>query len=171
LDAFGHTFGRDVRVLSTRGVNGIDGTLSSALGVCAASGRPTVLLSGDLAFLHDLNGLLIAKRYQLPLTVVVVNNDGGGIFSFLPIAQFPDHFEELFGTPHGVDLSHAAALFGAGYMAPRSPRELVRALGASVGQGFSIVAVRVDRQSNPAEHQSLYGQVQAALGGRPWRES
>jgi 2-succinyl-5-enolpyruvyl-6-hydroxy-3-cyclohexene-1-carboxylate synthase len=169
LDAFALPRRWGGRVLSNRGLNGIDGTLSTSVGVAATSGRPTVVLTGDLAFLHDLNGLLIARRHDLSLTVVLVNNDGGGIFSFLPVAQVERHFEELFGTPHGMDFAHAAALFGARYVDVRSPKELRAALGQHVGTGLSILDVRVDRHMNPKNHQALYAQVQKALEELPWR--
>lgn len=168
VDAFGGPASPTLKVFSNRGINGIDGTLSSALGVAASSGQPTVVLTGDLAFLHDLNGLLIARRHHIPLTVVVVNNDGGGIFSFLPVAQATPHFEELFGTPHGTDFSHAAALFGARYAEPRSTKELKAALHEHVGKGLSVLNVRVDRHANPLEHQKLYARALAALGELPW---
>jgi 2-succinyl-5-enolpyruvyl-6-hydroxy-3-cyclohexene-1-carboxylate synthase len=164
VDAFAPASGRSVRVFSNRGINGIDGTLSSALGVAATSAaHPTVVLSGDLAFLHDLNGLLIGKRHGLRLTVVVVNNDGGGIFSFLPIAK-ARHFEELFATPHGVDFQHAAALVGATYVQPRSPKELQAALHKHIGpDGISILDVKVDRHASPSQHQAVAEAVQNAL--------
>src|SRR5947209_8061675 len=81
-----------------------------ALGAAAATEQPTALLLGDLALLHDLSGLVAARRLRIPLFVVVVNNDGGGIFNFLPVAQATPHFEELFATPHGLDFRHAADL-------------------------------------------------------------
>jgi 2-succinyl-5-enolpyruvyl-6-hydroxy-3-cyclohexene-1-carboxylate synthase len=168
LDAFGTSSARLARVLSNRGVNGIDGTLSSAIGVAAASKRPTVALVGDLAFLHDLNGLLIARRHDIPLTVVVVNNDGGGIFSFLPVAKIEQHFEELFGTPHGLNLAHAAALFDAAYVEPRSSKELRAALTQHVGRGLCIVNARVDRHESPVEHQALYAKAHQALEELSW---
>ena len=163
VDAFAPACPQELRVFSNRGVNGIDGTLSSALGASVAAGRPTVLLTGDLAFLHDLNGLLIAKRYRLPLTIVVVNNDGGGIFSFLPVAQLGAPFEELFATPHGLNLKHAAALFEARYLSPSSPKALGDALHQCVGEGLSILDVHVDRHANPVEHQALYAQLAQAF--------
>src|SRR5204862_4354626 len=100
------------RVLANRGANGIDGTVSSAYGV-AATGRPTVLLIGDVALVHDLGGLLAGPRLGLPLAIVLLNNDGGGIFHFLPIAGETDVCEEHVATPHGLDFARAANLFAA----------------------------------------------------------
>ena len=104
---------RAIRPLANRGANGIDGVVSSALGAAAAGAR-VVLVIGDLALLHDLSGLVAARLHDLEATIVVINNDGGGIFSFLPQATaampgagLPGHFEELFGTPHGIDLGPA----------------------------------------------------------------
>lgn len=167
VDAFAPA-GASVRVLANRGVNGIDGITSSALGVAAASGKPVVALVGDLAFLHDLGGLLTAARHRIPLTVVVVQNDGGGIFSFLPIAQFPEHFERLFGTPHGLSFEHAAGLFGARYSAPRTAGELRSALRSGLEGGLNLIEVKVDRQANVREHQQLFARLAGALGEGPW---
>ena len=100
-----------------RGANGIDGTLSTALGVAHATRRPTVLYTGDLALLHDQNGFLAAK--ELPagasLTIVLINNDGSGIFEHLPMAKFDPPFERYFATPQGVDFAKLADLHGAEY--------------------------------------------------------
>ena len=114
------------RVLSNRGANGIDGTVSSAFGAAAAGDGPVVLLIGDVALAHDIGGLLAASRLGLALTIVLLNNDGGGIFHFLPVAGETDAFEEHVATPHGLDFARAAALYGlrlppAGH-AGRAPR-------------------------------------------------
>lgn len=156
VDAFGPLRTAQLRVVANRGVNGIDGALSTALGVAAASGAPTVALMGDLAFLHDLGALVQARRTGLPLTVVVVNNDGGGIFSFLPIARTTPHFEALFGTPHGVDLSGAAVLAGGRHLRVDTPSALAAALGELPAAGLQIIEARVlDRATNVEFHHAL----------------
>jgi 2-succinyl-5-enolpyruvyl-6-hydroxy-3-cyclohexene-1-carboxylate synthase len=168
VDAFAPGSATPLRVLSNRGANGIDGIISSALGVAAVSERPTVLLIGDVAFLHDVGGLLTASRHKLSLTVVVVNNDGGGIFSFLPIAKTTEHFEPLFGTPHGVDFSHAAALYGASLHRPDSPQALRASVKAGIEGGLHLVEVRTDRNDNVEQHRQLFARMAAALGEGPW---
>jgi len=160
--------GGAVRVLANRGANGIDGVTSTALGAAIALAQPTVLLTGDLAFLHDLSGLLTAARHRLSLVVVVVNNDGGGIFSFLPIASSTEHFEALFGMPHGVSLRCAAELFGAQHHLPRGARALREAVReAARGGGLHVVEVQAERAANVAEHQALFEKVSRALEGVP----
>ena len=108
LDDWFPSTGRAIRPLSNRGANGIDGVVSTALGAAAAGVGPVALVVGDVSFLHDLNALVAARLHGLSATIVLVDNDGGGIFSFLPQATtdapevgLPDHYEELFGTPHG----------------------------------------------------------------------
>ena len=172
VDAFAPSTHKRLRVLANRGVNGIDGIVSSALGVSAASGRPTVLLTGDLALLHDLGGLLTARRGGVPLTVVVVNNDGGGIFSFLPIAQSPGartHYEALWGTPHGVDFSHAAALHQARFRRPDTPAALRSAVAEGLQGGLHLIEVQVtERARNVDLHRQLFARMAASLGEGPW---
>lgn len=168
LDSFLPPSPRRLRVLANRGANGIDGIVSSALGAAAACDGPLVLLTGDLALLHDLGGLLAAKRHGLSATFVVVNNGGGGIFSFLPVAGYRDEvdFDALFTTPHGLDLADAARLFGARHARPRSFEELRLALKAGVTEpGLDLVEVRVDREANVAHHRELWAAVGAALAG------
>ena len=154
---------RAVRVFANRGANGIDGIISSALGVSAGARRPTVLLTGDLALLHDLGALLIAHRHRIPLTVVVVNNDGGGIFSFLPVASATPHFEELFGTPHGLQFEHAARLFGARHAQPQSVVALRTELAASLEGGLHLIEVVVPRNLNPEVHRQISDRMLAAI--------
>ncbi len=166
-DAFAAAGARQLRVFSNRGANGIDGITSTAAGVAAATGQPTVLLTGDLALLHDLHGLLIARQHHIPLTIVAVNNDGGGIFSFLPIADRQDHFEALFGTPHGLDFSHLAALSGARLERPETLTELEAALERP---GFSLIEMRTGRADNVVAHRDLHARVALALTHEgPWR--
>ena len=167
-DAYADRAPPGVRVLANRGLNGIDGVVSSALGAAAATDRPTTLLIGDLALLHDLHGLLAARHLGVPLTVVCVDNDGGGIFSFLPLAQLAEprrHFEPLFATPQGVDLAHVAALCGARLHRPSTADALRIALREA--RGLSLIAVRTDRARNVDDHRALHAAVSAALGAPP----
>jgi 2-succinyl-5-enolpyruvyl-6-hydroxy-3-cyclohexene-1-carboxylate synthase len=151
------------RVLSNRGANGIDGTVSSAFGV-AATGSPTVLLTGDVALLHDIGGLLAARRLGLALTIVLLNNDGGGIFHFLPVAAETDAFEQHVATPHGLDFERAAELYGCGYELPGTIDELEATVARSLGSGrATIVEVRTDRERNLALHRRVAEAVAAAL--------
>ncbi|MBZ0316565.1 MAG: 2-succinyl-5-enolpyruvyl-6-hydroxy-3-cyclohexene-1-carboxylic-acid synthase [Anaerolineae bacterium] len=117
VEEFGRPSGKHIKVLGNRGASGIDGVVSSAIGAAIASKAPTVLLIGDISFYHDMNGLLalMQTRYPQNLKIVLLNNDGGGIFRRLPIAQFEPPFEELFITRHGLDFAHAANLYGLPY--------------------------------------------------------
>jgi 2-succinyl-5-enolpyruvyl-6-hydroxy-3-cyclohexene-1-carboxylate synthase len=152
------------RVLANRGANGIDGTVSSAFGVAAASGRRTVLLIGDVALAHDIGGLIAARQLQIPLSIVLLNNDGGGIFHFLPVATQAEVFEEHVATPHGLDFAHAAALYGCRYLRASSAEELEAALRpASADPSTIIIEVRTNREENLALHRRL---AEAALNRR-----
>ncbi|MGH9229736.1 MAG: 2-succinyl-5-enolpyruvyl-6-hydroxy-3-cyclohexene-1-carboxylic-acid synthase [Acidimicrobiales bacterium] len=153
-------------VLGNRGANGIDGTVSTAVGVALGSAAPTALLIGDIAFLHDSNGLLGAAGRGIDLVCVVVDNDGGGIFSFLPQARAlpPGRFESLFGTPHGLDLVAMAAAYGI------DARALERddATGATVGEaaakgGIHVLVARTDRAANVEVHGRVDEAVVAAV--------
>lgn len=170
LDAFARGGARQLRVLANRGANGIDGVISSALGAVAAGrergGGPLVLAIGDLAFYHDMNGLLAAKLHALDATVVVINNDGGGIFSFLPQAADPAHFEQLFGTPHGLDFAPVAELYEARYHRADTWQSLRDGIAAGIsGRGLHIVELRTDRARNVALHRDAWAAVAAALAG------
>ncbi len=144
------------RVLSNRGANGIDGTVSSAFGAAAAGAGPVVLLIGDVALAHDIGGLLAARRLGLKLTIVLLNNDGGGIFHFLPVAGERDAFEEHVATPHGLEFARAAELYGLAYEAPGTVDALREAVARSVdADGATIVEVRTDREANLALHRRV----------------
>jgi 2-succinyl-5-enolpyruvyl-6-hydroxy-3-cyclohexene-1-carboxylate synthase len=150
-----------LRVVSNRGASGIDGFVSTSLGV-AAAGSPVVSLSGDLALIHDQNGWLTKPRPDL--VMVVVNNDGGGIFSFLPQASFPDHFERLFATPHGLDLALLARMYGLEHLLVTGAGKLAAEVGRRAAAGGShLLEVRTDREANVVRHRQLTGLVTAAL--------
>ena len=130
----------DATIYGNRGVNGIDGTVSTALGI-ATNGIPTVLLTGDLTFFHDLNGLAVAKTHPLNLTIIVHNNDGGGIFEYLPQKGTP-HFDYLFSTAQGLDYSGLATLYGIGFVRVANNDELKNALQNYVGTaGIHVIEI------------------------------
>ncbi|MDP3237206.1 MAG: 2-succinyl-5-enolpyruvyl-6-hydroxy-3-cyclohexene-1-carboxylic-acid synthase [Myxococcales bacterium] len=164
VDAFAVPGPTRLRVFSNRGINGIDGVVSTAAGVSASTKRPTVLLIGDVAALHDLSGWLIAQSSRASLVVVVVNNDGGGIFSFLPVAARTPHFERFFGTPTGVDFSHVAALAKASLHRPQHLAELSRTLQAAIESGgLHLIEVRTERKANVEAHRALNAALVAAV--------
>jgi 2-succinyl-5-enolpyruvyl-6-hydroxy-3-cyclohexene-1-carboxylate synthase len=146
--------------LANRGANGIDGVISSSLGAAAIAPGPAYALVGDVALYHDMNGLLAMKRLGVEATIVVMNNRGGGIFDFLPIAEFPDGYEELFGTPTGLDCAAVASLYGLPFTRLSSYGELPEALDS---QG--LVEVPLERSRNVELHRELFERVGEAVGG------
>ncbi len=155
-----------LRVVANRGANGIDGVTSTAVGVALAGGGPTALLIGDLAFLHDANGLLGLARRDPDLTIVVVDNRGGGIFSFLPPAQVlaPERFELLFGTPQDVDLVALARVHGLRASPVSDLADLGSAVGAAAHEGgCHVLVATTERGSNVAVHAEIHAEVAAAL--------
>ena len=151
------------RVLSNRGANGIDGTVSTAFGVAAASRGLTVLLIGDVALAHDLGGLLAARRLSLKLVIVLIDNDGGGIFHFLPAASQGADFVEHIATPHGLDFAHAASLYGLAYERAADVETFRAALHRAVTADHStIICVRTEREANVDLHRRVWESVRAA---------
>jgi 2-succinyl-5-enolpyruvyl-6-hydroxy-3-cyclohexene-1-carboxylate synthase len=151
------------RILANRGANGIDGVVSTGVGVAIGSGDAVTILVGDIAFLHDANALLGLGSRGVDVTVVVIDNRGGGIFSFLPqaAALAPERFELLFGTPHDVDLEAFVAAHGLPVTTVTAPSAL---RGALEGPGPKVVVVPTDRVANVAVHDELHAAVAAAVG-------
>ena len=171
LDSFFPPNDRPLRFLANRGANGIDGVVSTALGVGAAVSDPLVLVIGDISFYHDMNGLLAAGKQGLSATIILLNNNGGGIFSFLPQAERVEHFEELFGTPHDLDFSHAAKMYGLGYSRPSDRTTFREEVRLSLdSQGVDLIEVVTDRKTNVEIHRQIWSQVaslrSSANGGR-----
>jgi 2-succinyl-5-enolpyruvyl-6-hydroxy-3-cyclohexene-1-carboxylate synthase len=172
LDGWLPSTERAITVRSNRGAHGIDGVVSTALGSAAVAQGPVALVVGDVSFLHDLNALLAAKLHGLSATIVLVNNDGGGIFSFLPQAQpgtppgsgLPEHYEELFGTPHGVDVGPIVVALGGEHVAVTGNADLAQAIADSVGRpGVRVIELRTNRDRNVELHRGVAAVVARAL--------
>ena len=154
---------RALRILCNRGANGIDGTLSTALGVAHGAGRPAVLLTGDLALLHDTNGFLLRPKLRGSLTVVLINNRGGGIFGHLPVAQFDPPFEEFFATPQEADFGQLAAAYGVEHVVVRDWAHLTALVAVLPASGIRVLEVKTDRRADAAGRKQLFAAVAAAL--------
>jgi 2-succinyl-5-enolpyruvyl-6-hydroxy-3-cyclohexene-1-carboxylate synthase len=151
----------DLHFLSNRGANGIDGLISSGIGAARAGGRPTTIVTGDLGLLHDLGGLASLREVSTPVRILVIDNDGGGIFHFLPqeTALGSDEFEALLGTPRGVDVAKAAALFDL----PHRRLESLAGLPDALSAGTGLIEVKTDRNTNVEAHRALSARVHEAL--------
>ena len=154
---------RELRVLVNRGANGIDGTLSTALGI-AHRNAPSVLLTGDLALLHDANGFLSVPHFSGSLTIVLVNNRGGGIFNHLPIAQFEQEFEKYWATPQSVDFAKLCAAHGVKHVVVADAAHLAEIMMKLPVRGVRVLEVRTDRAKDAAFRKKLFAEVAATLG-------
>jgi 2-succinyl-5-enolpyruvyl-6-hydroxy-3-cyclohexene-1-carboxylate synthase len=160
-EAFLPSTGADATFLCNRGANGIDGLISSGIGAAKATGKPTTIVTGDLGLLHDIGGLAALRDISIPVRIVVIDNDGGGIFHFLPQqdALGNDEFESLLGTPRGVDVAKAAALFDL----PHSRLESLGDLPAALSAGTGLIEANTGRQTNADLHRHLADRVAAAI--------
>jgi 2-succinyl-5-enolpyruvyl-6-hydroxy-3-cyclohexene-1-carboxylate synthase len=144
------------RVGANRGTSGIEGAIASATGFAVGLQAPVTAIVGDLSSLHDLNSFALLQHNSQPVIVVIINNDGGGIFSFLPIAKSTQVFDTYFGTPHGLDFAHAAAMFKLDYYHPQDREELIHDYNRSLANNRSaIIEVTTDRFENLSLHQDL----------------
>lgn len=150
-------------VFCNRGANGIDGTLSTALGVAAGVNKPTVLVTGELAFLHDSNGLLNCRHFEGRLKILVLNNQGGGIFRHLPIAQFEPPFRDYFLTPQEVDLPQLVSAHGLGYRKISCVREFSGAFSDLPGRGVDVVEVELEAEEDLQTRRELFTHITNAL--------
>ncbi|MDQ0176930.1 2-succinyl-5-enolpyruvyl-6-hydroxy-3-cyclohexene-1-carboxylic-acid synthase [Bacillus chungangensis] len=159
VDTFFHCNNNEINLLCNRGANGIDGVVSAALGASVYRSH-LYLLIGDLSFFHDLNGLLAAKMYHLSITIILMNNNGGGIFSYLPQAQHPKYFETLFGTPTDLDFYHAVKMYGGTHTMIDSWDQFQLAIKtAPLNGGLQVIEVPTDRQKNVEKLRFILEQV------------
>jgi 2-succinyl-5-enolpyruvyl-6-hydroxy-3-cyclohexene-1-carboxylate synthase len=169
LDTFLPRASVPLRCLSNRGANGIDGVVSSALGASAAGVGPVVLVIGDISFYHDMNGLLAARKHGLDLLVVLINNDGGGIFSFLPQAEaVPEDFELLFGTPHGLDFRPFVEGYAGDFVRVQDWTGFTEAMALGLRRGgLQVIEVPTERTRNVSQHRAVWRAVAEALSPVP----
>ncbi|MGM0903263.1 MAG: 2-succinyl-5-enolpyruvyl-6-hydroxy-3-cyclohexene-1-carboxylic-acid synthase [Bacillota bacterium] len=159
LDSFFFSNKKGIKVMGNRGANGIDGIVSTALGVATVS-QPLYLVLGDLTFFHDLNGLVAAKLFKLNVTVLLINNNGGGIFSFLPQAEHPKHFETLFGTPLELDFQHVIEMYGGSYEKVHDWDHYHQVFANDLqASGLRVLEISTDRDRNLSEHRDLWKSV------------
>jgi 2-succinyl-5-enolpyruvyl-6-hydroxy-3-cyclohexene-1-carboxylate synthase len=155
FDTFLQSQPRRVRFLANRGVSGIDGVVSSAIGVAASAEEPVILIIGDVSFYHDLNGLYAAYKYRLNLLIILVHNDGGGIFSFLPQAQYPETFEH-FQTSHGLGFEPVVKMYGGDFVSVSDSSDFRSAVDSGLKRpGISVVEVRTTVHENVQFHRQL----------------
>ncbi len=147
-------------IVVNRGSSGIDGLLATTAGYAMGSNAPITALIGDLAFLHDLNSLQLIKNASNPIILVVINNNGGGIFSFLPVRNETDVFEKFFGTPHDLSMRHAAEMFGISYSKPEDRNEFLAVYERAVEEsGTILIELVTNRAENHRFHQEIFESI------------
>jgi 2-succinyl-5-enolpyruvyl-6-hydroxy-3-cyclohexene-1-carboxylate synthase len=156
LDSFFLNNHKSIKIMANRGANGIDGTVSTALGAALYS-QPLYLVLGDLTFFHDLNGMVASKLYGIDIRIIVVNNNGGGIFSFLPQAEHPKNFELLFGTPLNLEFEHSVTMFNGNYTKVKDWEHLGKLMNQSTAnKGLNVYEVVTNRDSNLTQHREFW---------------
>ena len=163
VDSFLMTTHKHISILANRGANGIDGMVSSGVGA-ATAGKPVTLLLGDLSFFHDMNGLLAAKHYKLNITILLINNNGGGIFSFLSQSNDKKHFEALFGTPMDIEFEKAITMYGGKYAQATTEDHLKELLYTSYqNNGLTVIEVKTDRTENVEWHRAKWQAIEKEI--------
>ncbi|MFC0416142.1 2-succinyl-5-enolpyruvyl-6-hydroxy-3-cyclohexene-1-carboxylic-acid synthase [Cytobacillus solani] len=162
LDTFFHFNNKSIRIMANRGANGIDGVISTALGAGTCS-QPLYLVLGDLTFFHDLNGLIAAKQFGINIHILLINNNGGGIFSFLPQASHPKNFEKLFGTPLDLQFEHVVKMYGGQYELISNWTHFTTVLQSEVS-GLRVTEITTNRDRNILEHRELWDAVSREIG-------
>jgi len=160
MDMYADFKNNNVLIGSNRGASGIDGTIATSIGFSAGLSKPVTTLIGDLAFLHDLNSLAMIKELKWPTCFVVLNNDGGGIFNFLEIAQNKKIFDKFFGTPHGLTFKAVGELFNIEYSEPKNNNDFKKIYRKALSsKKHSIIEIKSNRQNNLAHHKELQSKI------------
>ncbi|MGB1250633.1 MAG: 2-succinyl-5-enolpyruvyl-6-hydroxy-3-cyclohexene-1-carboxylic-acid synthase [Candidatus Promineifilaceae bacterium] len=165
MDMYAVSNGARVPVAANRGASGIDGNLATAAGYAVGHDKATTFVVGDLTLMHDLNSLALLRMVKQPLTIVAINNGGGGIFHLLPIRDFEDVFEENFGTPHSFEYAHAAQMFGLDYFRPKTLSEFRQTYRAALQRPtHTLIELQTNRQQNYDQHKQLAAEIRQELG-------
>ena len=164
IDMYGAPGTRKIVFGSNRGASGIDGTIATAIGFSRGLNKRCTLLTGDLAFLHDLNSMAMLRDLKRPMVIVVLNNNGGGIFSFLPVSQFHKDFEKYFGTPHHLTFSAAADLFSLNYARPQTAEEFLKTYNVALkSRETTIIEITTNRAYNLDDHHALQREIKTLI--------
>lgn len=164
LDYFASSMEKKIRIHTNRGASGIDGINSTALGIAATTESPVYLITGDLAFYHDLNGLIASRKYGIPLTVVLINNNGGGIFELLPIAGYRDIFNDYFLTPHDLEFEPFVTGYGGTYRNMNSWDDIGENLREPHGTDtLRVLEIRTDPRASTELRKEYWKKVEEAL--------
>lgn len=164
LDSFFTTNNKNIKIMANRGANGIDGVTSSALGVAVSLKKPLTYVVGDLTFFHDLNGLLTAKKYGIPINIILINNNGGGIFSFLPQSKHKRNFELLFSTPIDLNFEHVVKMYEGNYELITSWEQLDESFKKQATPSqLNVFEIRTDRELNEKEHREAWRKTAYSL--------
>jgi len=164
FDFFASTSDKEITVFHNRGASGIDGILSTALGIASVSKKPTILITGDLAFYYDLTSLLTAKQYSIPLIIILVNNNGGGIFQFLPISKYENVFEQYFTMPYSLSFKNFVKEFGGNYSLINKQSAFEKHLSAALLEKyFSVLEIKTDAKTSLALRKKYWGAVSDSL--------
>ena len=159
IDTFMQQTDKQIKIMCNRGANGIDGVISTAIGAAIHS-KPLYLLIGDLSFYHDLNGLLVAKMHELNINIIVLNNNGGGIFSYLPQSKEKQHFETLYGTPTGLDFSYVIRMYEGTFARTHDLPTFTKELGQMEKRnGIQVIEVPTEREINTKNHRQLWQDI------------
>jgi 2-succinyl-5-enolpyruvyl-6-hydroxy-3-cyclohexene-1-carboxylate synthase len=164
FDYFASNISKNITVYNNRGASGIDGILSTALGIAKANKVPTFLLTGDSAFYYDMNALLSARKYSIPLIIVLINNNGGGIFEVLPVSKYGKVFKEYFVAPHDLDFAPFVKTFGGIYKLVESWQDFKEKFYKALKEkNFSVIEIRTDAAKSLKLRENFWKEVSASL--------
>jgi len=164
LDYFVPAIEKKLRIHTNRGASGIDGINSTALGIAASSNSPVYLITGDLAFYHDLNGLISANKFDISLTVILINNNGGGIFELLPISEYRDVFQQYFLTPHDLKFAPFVEAYGGTHRLITSWGDLISGLRDTAKRdGLNVYEIQTDARTSTDLRKKYWEKVAQAV--------